>query len=795
MSHKLLGLPYDDWIDAFLPIDDSEVDYTKYDRLFDGVVIGEKESEMYEPLITALNDTDILGDFVLAETYARYDKSDSSKKKADGGMYPKGSPAIKQKRTDWATVEVLIECKTNDSGDPYDERTSSGVPFAETRRDALGQIMTYASTVFEYQHLTHHFGVVILGSRARLGRWDRSGIVFSSKFDYKEEPDKLARFFWRVAHATAEARGHDPTATRVLRGSADYKTLKAWKTKKLAEDDYVARRFVRSLNADRPWWRLRVTDRKHGTKEFLVGQPTFAAPGVVGRGTRGYIGLNVSDRHGDNPFVYLKDCWRVEHERTQLEGDILSQLNEKGVTNIPTALYHGDVGDHRTISQDFCQCAKAGCVSEVVEESEEEVVEGEAEEEISDEERDEEVDDTDDESENGGVDGTADESGDEMSDATVDEAFGEEEAETDSNTTTTDESQTLATSRCRMKAHRHYRLVVKEVGLPLQEFPCGRILLWVVRDAIIAHEDAYKKAKIIHRDISVGNILMIPPNGKNGKTTYQGLLADWELSKRLDDYQAEARHPDRTGTWQFMSVHIQDHPHAQVEIADELESFLHVIIYCAIRYLPHTCDDVGSFMYNYFDDGVRRRQPEAEYTCGILKGYVMDKGTIVTSERVPVTFLRSPPIADSKKSSRNSKKRPRPPPPQPHPINRVLSKLFPMFSARYRTTQVQSADPLDAFDKGCPSTDTLRPSQQQEQGESSESLKTHSRMLEVLYMASEEAASLWPGPEDRMPDQLKPNFNPNKPEKTREKPTTSARVGDAEGEPSSKRRRGDASQT
>ncbi|OSD00254.1 hypothetical protein PYCCODRAFT_1437607, partial [Trametes coccinea BRFM310] len=665
-------------------------------------------------------------------------------KKKAGGMYPKGSSAIEQKHTDWATVEVFTECKTNDSGDPYDESTMSGIPYSETRRDVTG-ITTYASTVFEYQHLTHHFGVVVLGSQARLGRWDHSGIVFSYKFDYKEEPAKLARFLWHVAHATAEAQGHDPTARRVLRGSADYKTLKAWKTKKLAEDDYVARRH-------------RVTDRKHGTKESLVGQPTFAAPGpyglpisVVGRGTRGYIGLNVSDRHDDNPFVYFKDCWR-------LEGGILSQLNEKGVTNIPTALYHGDVEDHRTVSQDFCQCAKAGCMSEVVEESEEEVeeseeevVEEEAEEEISDEERNEEVDDTDDESENGGVDETADESGDEMSDATVDEAFGEKETETSSNTTAPGESQTLAASR--------------------------------------SHEDAYKKAKIIHKDISVGNILMIPPDGKNGKTAYQGLLADWELSKRLDDYQAEACHPDRTrGTWQFMSVHIQDHPHAQVEIANELVSFLYVIIYCAIRYLPHTCDDVGSFMYNYFDD-------EAEYTCGIFKGYVMDKGTIVTSERVPVTFLRSPPIANSKKSPRNSKKRPRPPPPQPHPINRVFSKLFPMFSARYRTMHVQSADPLDAFDKGCPSTDTLRPSQQQEQGESLESLKTHCRMLEVLYMASEEVASLWPGPEDRMPDQLKPNFNPNKPEKTREKPTTSARVGDAEGEPSSKRRRGDASQT
>ncbi|OSD00251.1 hypothetical protein PYCCODRAFT_1393895 [Trametes coccinea BRFM310] len=840
MSHKLLGLPYDQWIDAFLPIDDSEVDYTNYDRLFDGVVVHEKESEMYEPLVNALNGTDILGDFVLAETYARYDKSDKDKKKVDGGMYPKGSSAIEQKRTDWATVEVIIECKTNDS-DPFDERASSGIPYSGTKRDTLGQIMTYASTVFEYQHLTHHFGVVILGSQARLARWDRSGIVFSSKFDYKKEPAKLARFFWRVAHATPEARGHDPTATRILPGSADYKTLEAWKAKELADDDYVARRFVKSLTDDRPWWRLQVTDNKHGTKEFLVGRPTFAAPGVVGRATRGYIALSVSDQHSDSPFVYLKDCWRVEHDRSELEGDILSYLNGKGVTNIPTALYHGDVEDHRTISQDFCRCAKSGCIAELVEEHEEQAVmeelieEGAAEVHL-----------------HGPSHGNMEATSHAASDQRLDDdmastqgdanftsvADGEPGARKDPGTDGTRPRESSAPSRCHMKSHRHYRLVVKEVGLPLQEFPCGRILVWVIRDAIIAHEDAYKKAKIMHRDISVGNILIIPPNNKNKKSTYQGLLADWELSKRLDQYTSEARHPDRTGTWQFMSVHIQDHPYAQVEIADELESFLHVMIYCAIRYLPHTCDDVGDFMYEYFDDGVRRpRKPEAEYTCGILKGYVMDKGAIFTSDRVPITFLRSPRGPNSAPPTVADE----------HPINSIFDDLLKRFSARYSLADKGRGKQVSSFKAVL---DKLRMEQElgAEAGEAQsqtsmaglftqlpkyiargviaardallsssyvaaylaemgtknksqrpaesperlyEGIQTHSLVIGLLNSASEELSSEWPGPEDRLPDQLNPDYKPNQPTKTREKRT--ATDSEMVGRVSSKRRRVDRS--
>ncbi|KAL7277810.1 hypothetical protein ACG7TL_008754 [Trametes sanguinea] len=774
MSHKLLGLPYNEWLDAFLPMDDSEVDYMQYNRLFDGVVVDEKESDMYEPLVNALNGTDILGDFVLAETYARYDKSDKDKKKADGGMYPKGSSAIEQKRTDWATVEVFIECKTNDSsGDPYDENTFSGIPYAETRRDALGQITTYASTVFEYQHLTHHFGVVILGSQARLGRWDHSGIVFSYKFDYKEEPAKLARFFWRVAHATPEARGHDPTATRILPGSADYKTLEAWKAKELAEDDYVARRFVKSLTEHRPWWRLTVADGTHGKKDFLVGQPTFAASGVVGRCTRGYIALSVSGGHGDSPFVYLKDCWRVVHERSELEGDILSYLNGKGVANIPTALYHGDVEDHRTISQDFCKCAKAGCVSEVVEGTEDQIVEQDEKEKSPVEEWTQEADEN-----LGKVPGGTWEATGAISSGPNYQSRESQYEERSNDPRTDPVDGSLTALRCRMKAHRHYRLVVEEVGLPLQEFPCGRILVWAIRDAVIAHQDAYTKARVMHRDISVGNILIIPPNSKNKKATHQGLLADWELSKRLDDYAAGARHPDRTGTWQFMSVHIQDYPEAQVEIADELESFLHVMIYCAIRYLPHTCEDVGDFMYHFFDDGVR--QGNAGYTCGALKRMVVDTGILKTLSNWPVTFLRRPRAPDPK--PRNPLERPlEVSTEEMHPINGVImTPLLQCITARYRLLYPQPRNDEGSGVKellaSCHGSDDDEPSNgnedplgaQNKLKSQSKKIETHKYMIKLLSTASDANAHLWPGPEDRLADQLDPTFHPDKQKKIRE---------------------------
>ena len=76
---------------------------------------------------------------------------------------------------------------------------------------------------------------------------------------------------------------------------------------------------------------------------------------------------------------------------------------------------------------------------------------------------------------------------------------------------------------------------------------------------------------MLHRDISGGNILILPKvTGRTIKWT--GLLTDWEMSKPTD-YKGVGRQPERTvssrqrsnlalghssstpqGTWQFLSV-------------------------------------------------------------------------------------------------------------------------------------------------------------------------------------------------------------------------------------------------
>ena len=94
----------------------------------------------------------------------------------------------------------------------------------------------------------------------------------------------------------------------------------------------------------------------------------------------------------------------------------------------------------------------------------------------------------------------------------------------------------------------HQRQLTKEIGEPLQVFELPKNLLIFVRHAFLgefynfdnvtdhllaykAHRDAYTHLKILHRDVSGTNILIVC--GSDGKR--YGILNDWDLARKIDD--------------------------------------------------------------------------------------------------------------------------------------------------------------------------------------------------------------------------------------------------------------------
>ncbi|KAJ8462016.1 hypothetical protein ONZ51_g11169 [Trametes cubensis] len=252
-----------------------------FDNLFDSVPTSNCEHAMYEALADAINGKAMGPGFFFATTPSALGSDDSTKEKVGCWMYAAGSRAIIDERTDWTTIEVSVACETEhaDDAEAVDGRWTG----------LIDSITSFSSLVFRYQLVTHHFTILFLGDCARLAMTDRAGIIYTSHINYKANPAKLGRVFWRLSRATPEARGHDPSAVRILRGSPEYDAMVTWKTKTLPAGDHARELFVDTLDEDYPWYRLAV-HHEDNTTNFLVAKPTYAALGLVGRSTRGTVG-------------------------------------------------------------------------------------------------------------------------------------------------------------------------------------------------------------------------------------------------------------------------------------------------------------------------------------------------------------------------------------------------------------------------------------------------------------------------------------------------------------------------
>ncbi|KAI0046339.1 hypothetical protein FA95DRAFT_1560215, partial [Auriscalpium vulgare] len=158
------------------------------------------------------------------------------------------------------------------------------------------------------------------------------------------------------------------------------------------------------------------------------------------------------------------------------------------------------------------------------------------------------------------------------------------------------EEQPWACMTSNVYRHTHCRMSFLTIGAPLQRFSSTRQLCVAIYDALTAHAEAYTKAKILHRDVSAGNIL-IDEDGR-------GVLIDWDLSRDIS-LPPGRRRQWRTGTWQFISAALLLDPQAKPHtVSDDLESFCHVLTYMIVKYRPTKYRNLHRKIKHVYDDYV-----------------------------------------------------------------------------------------------------------------------------------------------------------------------------------------------
>ncbi|KAI0645293.1 hypothetical protein C8Q79DRAFT_1104751 [Trametes meyenii] len=599
MDGKSTIISWQDFFKEFVPEPAEEVKPKNLSTVFFPLSKTKNEVSMYTPLLAALNGrADLCPGYTFLCSSSKGDDTCDSKQAVDCGMYRESkAPPIETdehgntspRATDWSNIEVSIECKSGTDKDPFDDTEPDGQVLSELRKETLGQILGYLQFIFDRQQRMFLFMVLILGSYARVVRVDRSGIFVTKRLNYLTDGEPLAEFFWRFARLSSTEQGQDPTAERIAHDSSYANLLKA-KVLSMNKDDYRRGLLEATLDKKWPWWLLSFKDQEtKNVRKFVVGKPNFTSPGVAGRGTRGFIALDL-EKPMDSP-VYLKDAWRVVHDDIEKEGNTLKRLNNVNASYVPTLEAHGDLDGQTTVSQDLWFKYRPSISPH---------------------------------------------------------------------------------TPCPLKKHTHYRIVVQEVGKPLTEIASGYDLINALYCCIRAHSDAYELG-IIHRDISVGNILLYPSKDiavQGQPQVFDGMLTDWELSKDVNSKSPVGRQPDRTGTWQFTSAQALRDCQKTIEIQDELESVFHVLLYIAIRFLPHNCgkDSVGFLLTSYFDD---YKETNTGYGCGAAKLSSMRHGEITFDQDRDTIQLRFFYRAGSTKS---------------HPINDIVDELLTWFKSHYTLT-------------------------------------------------------------------------------------------------------------
>ncbi|KAJ2547324.1 hypothetical protein EV175_005266 [Coemansia sp. RSA 1933] len=131
------------------------------------------------------------------------------------------------------------------------------------------------------------------------------------------------------------------------------------------------------------------------------------------------------------------------------------------------------------------------------------------------------------------------------------------------------------------QAFRVYQhLNMSPVGNPLNSVENEEELVLVLADVMEFHNAIFEQCNVLHRDISVNNILVVRDfEGQSASQPVRGLLIDYDHAVRTD--QRSRSYSRRSGSLPFMSIHNLEAHESERTPLDDWESLLYVICWLA----------------------------------------------------------------------------------------------------------------------------------------------------------------------------------------------------------------------
>ncbi|KAJ2393797.1 hypothetical protein GGI23_004954 [Coemansia sp. RSA 2559] len=135
----------------------------------------------------------------------------------------------------------------------------------------------------------------------------------------------------------------------------------------------------------------------------------------------------------------------------------------------------------------------------------------------------------------------------------------------------------------------HRRIVMAPVGRHIHSVENEAELVLVLADAMKCHNTILTKCELLHRDISINNILVIH-DGESTRRPVKGLLIDFDHA--ISVKQESSGNAARSGTLPFMSIHNLEQDRSRRTALDDWESLLYLVCWLGTFGInsAHSCD-------------------------------------------------------------------------------------------------------------------------------------------------------------------------------------------------------------